>query len=165
MGTPKQRANLALGLYVIALCTPAISLGGDRLFGFNALALSFAGLFMFGLTWDSYFACMLGATANVLFAVSYIGVVARLESEWKAAYLVTAGTATALTILAICPLWSSGKLSEVSFGYALWAGSAAMLVSGAWPATASDQRHPAVSERKVRPEEFMQEGDSPDFFK
>ena len=100
--------------------------------------------------------------------VSYVGIIrqgeAQLDRAGRVTCLVTAGSAAVLTVLVLGPLLYSGKFSGV-IGYPLWVGAAALLVSAAWPVTVSHDRLPEVSGCKVRPKEFMQAGDSPDFFK
>src|SRR5262249_42299465 len=131
MDPPQRRANIALGLYVIALCTPAIRLGADWMFGFAALALSFVGTFFdLDLKRGYRLACVLGVLANVLMVVSYFGIVlgeARQRRARKVTYLVTAVSAAVLTVGVLGPLRYSGELGAFA-GYILWVIAAVMLV-------------------------------------
>jgi hypothetical protein len=164
MVTPKRQANIALGLYVVALGLPAIRLGSDWLFGFGALALSFAGAFNDSDLPQGYrLACLLGVLVNVMMIVSYVGIMlgqAKHKRAREVAFLVTAALASVLTVAVLGPLLYNGKLGGVA-GYLLWVGAAATLVSAAWAATISPDNPPDFSECEIRSEEIMQEGGSP----
>lgn len=136
VGHARLLAVTALAVYGASMAMPALRLGGDLVFGWGAVLLSFDGLEMFwgwggsGTGFWYPIACSFGVVVNISFV---LGGGAFLRGRiFVARRLAT--TAAILSASVLLPLCMSGKLDSIYAGYGMWTSSALLLALGSWRA-------------------------------
>jgi hypothetical protein len=125
-------AHGAVILYFTSMCVPALTLGGDLVFGWMAWLLSFVGVLLFSdwqmslvgeQTWYPV-ACTMGAAVNVAFVIAYV---AHLLSNQRPRIATLARRiaklGSLLALLVLFPLGLSGELDAIYPAYGMWAAS------------------------------------------
>jgi hypothetical protein len=138
--------QLALGLYVASLFLPAIQWADSIVSGYAALNMTFLGIYFF--SWEpsparlgpALLICVLGALANVLMLLGYVGVLARLQ-----VFSRLVATSAVLVALAVIPL-AGGVMGNRQSGYVLWVGTAVILASAAWLLPFSPVEQPTLAD-------------------
>lgn len=81
-----KRSHIALGVYLLAQCLPALMYGHEMIYGGQLTWAGPASVYRLlrSLSLDaSHVACLLGFSANVLFVVTYFVSLLRYSSVWK----------------------------------------------------------------------------------
>jgi hypothetical protein len=132
LAPPVGLARLSIILYLASLCVPALTLGGDLVFGGVAWLFSFLGVALFaewklspvGETMWYPIASLMGAAANVAFGVGYIAcLLSRWRNKPQSFPWRVAVFGTTLALLVLLPLALSSELNAIYPGYGLWAAS------------------------------------------
>lgn len=164
--THRQKGTIlvhaAMGLYIVSLALPAITIAATQTLGWRAVCLSFEGACMiFGsqLERGQAPACLIGALANLLFVSTYFALLVRryLPVTWPTyeASAFMARLAAAGTLGVLIPLAFGSEEFSVSIGYFLWVGAATLLTFAARHLRIAEVAEPATNQPLSMP--FMEQ--------
>lgn len=140
----RKLALASMGVYLIALLTPAIHLDGDIAYGWRATLLSVFGMTLFGEMrgqgeglWYPI-ACALGLAANASYLLGYAALCVPVWRRRRPRLPLRAGAFSAVSAVAvIIPLALSRDLNGIYVGHGLWLATFLALELGAqeapWP--------------------------------